>query len=236
MPGVTAAAPGIDEEEDATGLVLLVDAAGVAADGTATAVASTRTSHTSVWVDHPPDGLDAALAGLGLAPAREVLRLERPLPLPADWTAGVATRSFAVGRDEADWVTTNNAAFRGHREQGGWTVDRLVQLETEPWFDPDGFRIHERDGRMAGFCWTKTHDDLQPPGGEIFVIAVHPDFHGLGLGRAMTLAGLEHLQATGLRRALLYVDADNTPARGLYDVLGFELHTRRRLYLPDPSG
>lgn len=223
MPGVTAPAPAIAEEEDATGLVLLVDASGVTAHDAASAIASARTSHASVWVDEPPEGLDPALADLALAPAREVLRLERPLPLPDDWRAGVATRSFVPGRDEADWVATNNAAFADHREQGGWTVERVVEIEDEPWFDPDGFRIHDRDGRMAGFCWTKVHDDIEPPGGEIFVIAVHPDFHGLGLGRAMTVAGLEHLQATGLRRALLYVDADNTAARGLSSGTSAEL-------------
>lgn len=213
-------------------MVLLVDANGADVGSTAAAVESARTTHASVWVDDPPDGLDEALIPLGLTPAREVLRLERPLPLPDGWSSGVETRSFVIGTDEAEWVATNNAAFHGHREQGGWTVERVTELEGEDWFDPDGFRVHERDGRMAGFCWTKVHHDIEPPGGEIFVIAVHPDFHGLGLGRAMTLAGLEHLQASGLRRALLYVDADNTPARGLYDALGFELHTLRRLYLP----
>ena len=46
------------------------------------------------------------------------------------------------------------------------------------------------DGRLAGFCWTKVHDDEEPPLGEIYVIAVDPDFVGRGLGRALTVAGL----------------------------------------------
>jgi len=224
--------PIVDEETDATGPVLLVDGAGHPADVLAATIASHLGEHGSVWVDQPPADLDGEVAPLGLQPAREVLRLERPLPLPEGWMAGVPTRDFVPGCDEAAWVSVNNAAFASHREQGGWTVDRLRELESEPWFDPAGFRLHERDGRLAAFCWTKVHAEMDPPAGEIFVIAVDPDFHGLGLGRALTVAGLEHLAGLGLTRAFLYVDADNTPARGMYDALGFTEAARRRLYLP----
>jgi mycothiol synthase len=229
---MTSTGPRIGEETDATGRVLLVDATGHRSDMVASTLGSHLGEHGSVWVDQPPADLDAAVAPLGLQPAREVLRLERSLPLPEEWTAGIATRDFVPGRDEAAWVRVNNAAFASHREQGGWTVDRLRELESEPWFDPAGFRLHERDGRLAGFCWTKVHPDLSPPAGEIFVIAVDPEFHGQRLGRALTVAGLEHLTGRGLRRALLYVDADNTPARGMYAALGFTEAARRRLYLP----
>ena len=57
-----------------------------------------------------------------------------------------------------------------------------------------------------------------------------PDFHGLGLGRALTLAGYQHLDGAGITRAMLYVDADNTPAVSLYRDIGLEVKTVRRLY------
>lgn len=160
----------------------------------------------------------AAAAALALAPDRQLFRMGRPLPIAN--TTDVALRPFRVGLDEQAWLTVNNAAFAAHGEQGGWDLETLQQRELEAWFDADGFLLHERDGRLAAFCWTKLHhgDVLT---GEIYVIAVHPDFHGLGLGKALTVAGLQHLQSRGAETAMLYVDAVNEAAVGLYRALGF---------------
>jgi mycothiol synthase len=150
---------------------------------------------------------------------REILRLGRPLPVGEPWSLPV--RPFRVGEDEAAWLEVNNRAFAWHPEQGGWTVADLQAREAEPWFDPEGFLLHERDGRLAAFCWTKVHDAERPPLGEIYVIAVDPDAAGAGTGRAIVLAGLDHLARRGLRDAILYVESTNTRARALYDRLGF---------------
>ena len=98
-------------------------------------------------------------------------------PLPAERHSTVETRPFVVGQDEAAWLAVNNRAFAGHAEQGGWTVEQLAAADRETWFDPAGFLLHERDGRLAAFCWTKMHDDTTTVG-EIYVIAVDPDVPG----------------------------------------------------------
>lgn len=59
------------------------------------------------------------------------------------------------------------------------------------------------------------------PIGEVYVVGVRPDYRGSGLGRALTIAGLEHLRGLGLSQAMLYVDAENTRAIRLYEGLGF---------------
>jgi mycothiol synthase len=150
---------------------------------------------------------------------REVLRLGRDLPVDEPWDLPV--RPFRVGADEDAWLDVNNRAFAWHPDQGGWTRADIEARETEPWFDADGFLVHERDGDLVAFCWTKVHDTEHPPLGEIYVIGVDPDAAGTGLGRAMTLAGLDHLADRGLRDAILYVESTNTRARALYDDLGF---------------
>lgn len=184
------------------------------------------------WVHQPDDHIEAVAAGVGLQLGRRLLQMRRALPI--DESTTVETRAFIVGRDEAEWVRVNNAAFHDHPEQGGWTIETLQHRESEVWFDPSGFRLHERDGRLAAFCWTKVHSNTTPPMGEIYVIAVDPAYHGLGLGKALTIAGLDHLAGRGLTVGMLHVDAANTSAMKLYERLGFSIHHEDHAYTRSP--
>jgi mycothiol synthase len=176
------------------------------------------------WQSSPRPEDDAVARSAGLVPTRRLLQMRRDLP--TGLSVDVPTRAFRPGLDDAAWLAVNNRAFAAHPEQGAWTPDALARRQAEPWFDPDGFRLHERDGRLAAFCWTKLHpatgDD--PPMGEIYVVAVDPDFQGLGLGRQLTLAGLESIAERGVGVGMLYVDESNTGAVALYDALGFTVH------------
>ncbi|EIV94276.1 mycothiol synthase [Frankia sp. QA3] len=192
-----------------------------------------------VWAhgDLPPA---AALADrLGFARTRVLFQLRRPLTagpqLPEPHLPpGVTVRAFVPGRDDEAWLAVNAAAFADHPEQGRWTLDDLARRRAEPWFDPRGFFVAERDGRLVGFHWTKVHevDETPPPGtrpgpiGEVYVVGVLPGVGGAGLGRALTLIGLRHLRAEGLAAVLLYVDEDNDRAVRMYTGLSFTVHTR----------
>jgi mycothiol synthase len=190
----------------------------------------------SWWVDEPADRERELAAAQGLLPDRALHEMRRGLP--ADLHADVATRAFEPGVDDDAWLAVNNRAFAAHAEQGGWTRSTLAARLAEPWFDAEGFRLHERDGRLAAFCWTKLHEELDPVIGEIYVIAVDPDYHGLGLGKQLTLAGLDSIATRGVDIANLYVDADNAAAVALYDRLGFTIHRTRQVFVghqPDTS-
>ena len=188
---------------------------------------------TVTWWEFDPDARsDEVAAAAGLHRGRELLQMRVALPLAQ--TTAIVTRDSRAG-DEAAWVEVNNAAFAWHPEQAGWTVDDVHRRQGEPWWRADGLRILELEGRMAGFCWTKIHAEHRPPLGEIYVIAVHPDFHRRGLGRALTIDGLRWLSEHGVSTGMLYVDADNTAAVELYRSLGFHVHERQQAYTNHPT-
>jgi mycothiol synthase len=198
------------------------------------------------WAFTVADGHDDAVTALGFEVERTLLQMRVPLPLDASIRpAGppLAVRSFRPGDDDAAWLEANNRAFAGHPEQGGWDEATLQARQAEPWFDAAGFLLHEdggaagetgaagEGGRLAGSCWTKVHGDTTPPMGEIYVISVDPDFGGRGLGRALTIAGLDHLASLGLSVGMLYVDEANAAAVGLYRSLGFTVDHVDRAYV-----
>ncbi|MCP3853240.1 MAG: mycothiol synthase [Actinomycetia bacterium] len=174
---------------------------------------------------HPASAADDELAlRLGLHPDRALHQMRCPLPLDR---SSLAVRTFVPGSaDEDSWLAVNNRAFAWHPDQGGWDIGRLHGQMAEDWFDAEGFLLHERDGRLAGFCWTKVHpaSEADPAMGEIYVIAVDPDFHGQGLGRPMTLAGFDWLADQGLDVGMLYVEATNDAAVATYHGIGMHIH------------
>ena len=60
--------------------------------------------------------------------------------------------------------------------------------------------------------------------GARYVIAVDPAFHGQGLGRSLTIAGLTHLSSKSVLVGMLHVEHDNLAAQSLYRDLGFVEH------------
>ena len=195
----------------------------------------------------------AALAqNLGFRRSRVLFQMCRSLtaPLPEPVTPdGVVLRTFVPGQDEQAWTELNNRAFVHHPDQGGWGRHEVELREKEPWFDPAGFFLAERDGSLVGFHWTKVHgghggdaphehDEIHPehehhdhpPIGEVYIVGVDPSEQGRGLGPWLTLVGLHSLAQRGLSEVLLYVDESNTAAVRTYERLGFGRHMTDVMY------
>lgn len=152
----------------------------------------------------------------GFAPERTLHKLAVDLPVE-ERTSDLTMRGYRPG-DEDAWVAVNNRAFVGHPEQGSLTVADFLERTELPWWEPEGLRLGFRNGRLAGFCWTKVHPDAD---GEIYAIAVDPELGGRGWGRDMLAEGLAHLDRVGCRTGHLWVDAANEPAMWLYRDIGF---------------
>ncbi|MBF5081931.1 mycothiol synthase [Quadrisphaera sp. INWT6] len=195
-----------------------------------------------VWAHGHGAGAAALARERGYAVVRELQHRVRPLgrsaPLPpVDVPDDVQIRAFEVGRDERAWLDLNARAFADHPEQGRWTAADLAARQAEPWFDPAGLllAVDAQEGRLLASHWTK-HEGGDPAAGagggagEVYVVAVDPGAQGRGLGRAVLLAGLHHLDTRGCRSAELYVEGDNAPALRLYEGLGFALDSSDALY------
>lgn len=174
----------------------------------------------AVWAHGDVPAARAFAAARGYPVVRELWQMALdPLvaPEPPDLPAGVRVRAFEPGRDEDAWVAVNARAFAAHPEQGRLTRADLADRMAEPWFEPAGLLLAERDGRLLGFGWTKIVGDV----GEIYALGVDPDARGQRLGPALTALMLAHLAERGIRRALLYTEGDNVPAIALYRKAGF---------------
>lgn len=176
------------------------------------------------WWCHEATATDRVTAERhGLLPTRQLLEMQTELGA-ASTRPSIPTRQFVAGIDEPALLQVNNLAFEHHPDQGNWTDACLEGRFASDWFDPTGLLVHvDECGTMLGFCWTKIHQSASSPIGEIYVLAVRPTHHGRGLGRSLAEAGLQSLRNRGIERAMLFVDAANTPARELYERLGFTI-------------
>jgi mycothiol synthase len=207
---------------DGASLELAGDAAAVAA--LLDTVEARGDADLRVWSHGRRSPVRQVLESRGYAQVRLLHQLRRSLGDPVPDVAladGVTVRTFVPGQDEQAWLRVNAAAFATHAEQGRWTLGNLAAREAEPWFDPAGFFLAERDGQLLGFHWTKIHADGT---GEVYVLGIHPSAQGLKLGPALLVRGLTYLVGRGCDEALLYVDDDNAAAMGLYERLHFHRH------------
>lgn len=164
---------------------------------------------------------------------RTVIQMSKELTEVSPIKCDYEIRSFLPDLDNKAWLDLNNQAFNNHPEQGNWSdADLLIRLN-EDWFDEKGFFVAQDRKELIGFCWTKIHgghshshfsgDDHHDhaPIGEIYVTAVSGKYVGKGIGKALTITGLNYLKYQGLNSAMLYVDEDNQIAFNLYKSLGF---------------
>ena len=186
----------------------------------------------TVYVDVFEEDLDrrAKLAAHGFAPdypamIRMARSLDRVLPMPF-LPEGFTLRPIDGMRELHEYVALHRAAFGAADMTVEWRKRTLCMPQYIPELDVVAVAP---DGRLAAFCicW------LGPRIGEGYIepLGVHPDFAGLGLGRAVLLEGLWRLQAHGAMTALIDRYEGDESARVLYESLGFRTHMRTVTYM-----
>ncbi|MGV1036813.1 MAG: mycothiol synthase [Candidatus Nanopelagicales bacterium] len=208
---------------------------------------ATTAGDIQLWCHGPQANVPRLAVDRGFTLRRTLIRMRRDLSktLPrAVLPPGIRVRAFRVGDDEQAWLAVNSRAFADLPDQAGWGADELASRLRAPWFDADGFllavRTDDETGveELAGFHWTKIHADgteagvgaRAEPVGEVYVLGIDPGFQGSGLGKALTLLGLEYLKSCGLTSVMLYVESDNTVAIHTYERLGFRRYASDTLY------
>lgn len=175
----------------------------------------------TVWLrDAGPEDVSLATEA-GFVVARRLLVLGRGVAgyeANPDPPGGVVFRSFEPGEDDAAVVALLDEAYEGTPD-AGWDAETFAERRKLDWFDPADLLVASgRNGHIAGIHWTKRRGEGI---GEVYNLAVGPDFQGLGLGRALLRAGLAHLRRRGCEDVILWVDEANAAAVRLYVSEGF---------------
>jgi len=188
---------------------------------------------TRIWSHGDLPAAKAIAASLNLERLWSNLLMNKPLGEIQPVASKYPIRTFIPDFDNQPFLSLNNKVFANYPDQGGWNEDNLKVRLNESWFDEKGFFIAEDKGELIGFCWTKIHgahthshtgendDHGHDALGEIYVLAVNPDYKGQGVGRDLTITGLNYLKYQGLNNVMLYVGVENKPAFNLYKSLGF---------------
>lgn len=206
----------------------------------------TRRAHSILALDAPPEGPELAAALerveslVAAAGEQPVHRLLEDVSPPALDGLLAARGDEVTGRSEVLQLPLTGALPRPHPS----AVIATGALD-ESWFEA-AWRLAPREGEGAratlrdilagspaiqvqlpadGETVAVGRAALVTAGKETLVVlnqmAVDPAHRRRGLGRAVTGTLLALAEVQGARRALLEVEADNTPARTLYRGLGF---------------
>lgn len=184
-------------------------------------------AHVQIWMRAVGPAELEATSAAGFSIERRLLILGRALPSHdqrgADALArlqaeGTTVRAYLPDRDDAEVVAVLAAAYAG-TDDAGWDLARFRERRGWSWFRPEDLLVAaEPDGRLAGLHWLKRRS---AGAGEVYNLAVHPRAQGRGVGPALLHAGLDHLTALGCAEVILWVDAANARAVGLYGHHGF---------------
>jgi mycothiol synthase len=182
-------------------------------------------------------GHRALLAGNGFEPVRHFFLMRRPTlddvpaaPLPDGLEIRPVLEAQRRSILEAEFE-----AFEDHWGNRERSEESFVATLSQPELDTDLWIVAWDGDRIAGvvenWIWAKENKELRVQRGWLERISVRRPWRRRGLARAITAAALVRLREAGMREGMLGVDSENpNGALGLYEGLGFEVHSRSAAY------
>jgi ribosomal protein S18 acetylase RimI-like enzyme len=129
------------------------------------------------------------------------------------------------------------------------SLEKVMDAEVYRVFYPDNWRVSQRkavedvctdadtnvwvaitSGSIAGFIAVKLHPEDSM--GEIYMVAVKPDFQDRGIGTSLVEFALFWLKEAGISIAMVETGGDigHAPARHIYEKAGFRLFPVARYF------
>lgn len=192
------------------------------------------------FAEESETGHRALLAAAGLQSVRHFFLMRRTgleeipdAPLPD----GIEIRPVRPDQHRVIF-DAETEAFRDHwgnREVGEHEFRATFaqkELDTDLWVV--AWAGHEVAGVVQNWVWPEENARLGTKRGWLEHISVRRSWRRRGLARAITAASLVKLRAAGLDEGMLGVDSENANgALGLYEGLGFTVHSRAAAYRRD---
>jgi mycothiol synthase len=182
-------------------------------------------------------GHRALLAAAGFEPVRHFFLMRRPtLDDVPDVPLSDGLEIRPVTEDQRHQILEAEfEAFKDHwgsrepsEEDFALTLGR-AELDTDLWVVAwDGDQVA---GVVENWIWADENAELGVQRGWLERISVRRPWRRRGLARALTARSLVRLREAGMAEGMLGVDSENANgALGLYEGLGFEIHSRSAAY------
>lgn len=111
-----------------------------------------------------------------------------------------------------------------------WRVSQQKAVEGVCAADDTNVWVAIAAGSTVGFVAVKLHSESSM--GEVYMVAVDPDFQGQGIGRTLMQFALDWMKDAGMSVAMVETGGDpgHAPARRTYEKLGFGLFPVARYF------
>jgi mycothiol synthase len=182
-------------------------------------------------------GHRALLARTGFEPVRHFFLMRRPtlddIPtarLPDGLEIRPVTEAQRRSILEAEFEAFEDHWGNRERSEESFTATlSQAELDTDLWIVAwDGDQIA---GVVENWIWPVENGELGVRRGWLERISVRRPWRRRGLARAITASALVRLREAGMDEAMLGVDSENpNGALGLYEGLGFDVHSRSAAY------